>query len=128
MRKDRTMFAIILVMICVLAGAAGQICWKQGMSRIEKINGMDDLLQLKTVWEIFTNSYIIIGIILYATSVFLWLGAMSTLDVSFMYPLLSLGYVVTAILASVFINENITLLRWVGITLIVGGCILISRS
>ena len=128
MKDERAMFALILVLICVFAGAAGQIFWKTGMSGMDKINGMGDLLQLKTAWDIFTNRYIIIGIVLYAMSVFLWLGAMSTLDVSFMYPLLSLGYIVTAILAFIFIGEHVTLIRWAGITLVIAGCILITRS
>jgi drug/metabolite transporter (DMT)-like permease len=98
------------------------------MSNLGRINGIGDLLQVKTVWDIFTNKYIILGIILYAMSVFLWLGAMSTLDVSFMYPLLSLGYIVTAILALVFIGENITLLRWAGIVVIIAGCFMITKS
>ena|SRR5271157_391662 len=128
MQVEKAMFALTLVLICVLAGAAGQILWKEGMSGMGRINEMGDLLQLKTVWDIFTNKFIIFGIILYAISVFLWLGAMSTLDVSFMYPLLSLGYIVTAILAFVFIGENITLLRWAGIVVIIAGCFMITKS
>ena len=128
MQVEKAMFALTLVLICVLAGAAGQILWKEGMSNLGRINGIGDLLQVKTVWDIFTNKYIILGIILYAISVFLWLGAMSTLDVSFMYPLLSLGYIVTAILALVFIGENITLLRWAGIVVIIAGCFMITKS
>jgi drug/metabolite transporter (DMT)-like permease len=128
MQVEKAMFALTLVLICVLAGAAGQILWKEGMSNLGRINGIGDLLQVKTVWDIFTNKYILLGIILYAMSVFLWLGAMSTLDVSFMYPLLSLGYIVTAILAMVFIGENITLLRWAGIVVIIAGCFMITKS
>ena len=128
MKDEKAMFALVLVLICVLAGAAGQIFWKEGMSGMGKINGMGDLLQVKTVWDIFTNKYIILGIILYAISVFLWLGAMSTLDVSFMYPLLSLGYVITAIFAFAFIGENVTLLRWAGIVVIIAGCFMITKS
>ncbi|VVB63578.1 4-amino-4-deoxy-L-arabinose-phosphoundecaprenol flippase subunit ArnF [uncultured archaeon] len=128
MQVEKAMFALTLVLICVLAGAAGQIFWKEGMSNLGRINGIGDLLQVKTVWDIFTNKYIILGIFLYAISVFLWLGAMSTLDISFMYPLLSLGYIVTAILAFVFLSENITLLRWAGIVVIIAGCFMITKS
>jgi drug/metabolite transporter (DMT)-like permease len=128
MEDQKAMFALTLVLICILAGAAGQIFWKQGMSGMDKINGIKDLLQAETIIEIFTNKYILLGIFLYGMSVFLWLGAMSTLDVSFMYPLLSLGYVVTAILASIFIGENITVMRWAGIALVMAGCYLITRS
>jgi drug/metabolite transporter (DMT)-like permease len=126
MKEEKVMFALILVLVCVLAGAAGQIFWKVGMSEMSRINGIGDLLQLKTVWDIFTNKYILFGIFLYTVSVFLWLGAMSTLDVSFMYPLLSLGYVVTAILAFILIGENVTLIRWAGIALVLAGCFLIT--
>jgi len=128
MKGSKSMFALALVMICIICGATGQILWKQGMSNMNKINGIEDLLNLKTAWDIFTNKYIIIGLLLYAISVFLWLGAMSTLDVSYMYPLLSLGYILTAILAFVLIGENITLFRWAGIILIVSGCFLITRG
>lgn len=128
MGERKVMFALTLVIICIFAGAAGQIFWKQGMSSMDRIDGLNDLLQLKTILEVFANKYIILGIMLYAMSVFLWLGAMSTLDVSFMYPLLSLGYILTAILAFIFIGENITLLRWAGIALVVAGCFLITRS
>jgi multidrug transporter EmrE-like cation transporter len=128
MEDEKAMFALMLVLICVLAGAAGQIFWKEGMSGMDKINGMKDLIQVKTFWEIFTNKYILFGIFLYAISVFLWLGAMSTLDVSFMYPLLSLGYVVTAIMAVIYLGEIISLSRWTGIALVVIGCVLILRS
>jgi drug/metabolite transporter (DMT)-like permease len=128
MRDERALFALGLVLICILAGAFGQLLWKQGMSSLDKINGMGDLLKIETIYEIFTNRFILLGIILYAISVFLWLGAMSTLDVSYMYPLLSLGYVVTAVLAFVFIGENITLLRWAGIAFVVIGCFFITQS
>ncbi len=128
MRDEKVMFALMLVAVCILAGSAGQIFWKQGMSRIDKISDISDLLQVNTAWKIFTNTYIILGIILYAISVFLWLGAMSSLDVSYMYPLLSLGYVLTAVLSFVLIGENITLLRWTGIALILVGCFFITKS
>lgn len=128
MKDGYAMFAIVLVLICVFAGAFGQIIWKQGMSRMDKINSVDDLLSAKLILSILTNKYIIIGIALYGLSVVLWLAAMSTLDVSYMYPLLSLAYVVVAFFAVVFLGEVITLPRWIGIALVMIGCILIMRS
>lgn len=128
MRERKIMFALTLVLICVFAGAMGQICWKHGMTSMDKINEIDDLLQLETIFNIFTNKYIMLGLVLYGSAFILWLGAMSTLDISFMYPMLSLAYVITAILAFVFIGENITVVRWAGIALVVAGCFLIARS
>ena len=122
------MFALTLVLICIFAGAAGQICFKCGMSNIGKINNFDSLLNSKTIISIATNSYIILGTLLYGTAFILWLGALSTLDISYMYPLLSLGYVITVVFAFVFIRENISLLRWVGVLLIFAGSVIITKS
>ena len=114
------MFALTLVTICIFAGAIGQYCWKFAMSNMDEIDDMGNLLQFKVLYEIFTDKWVLLGLVLYAGSMVLWLGALSTLDVSLMYPLLSLGYVITAILAFVFLKETITMERWCGIFLVVG--------
>jgi drug/metabolite transporter (DMT)-like permease len=122
------MFAIGLVLICVVFGALGQVAMKSGMKQMPRINSISDLLDSKTVMAIFGNAYVMGGLILYMVSAFLWLGAMSTLDVSFMYPLLSLAYVVTAVFAIIYLGEIVTFSRWAGIALVVIGCVLILRS
>ena len=122
------MFALGLVMICIIFGAIGQISMKTGMTQIGEINDFGKFINLNTIFQIITNPYIFGGLLLYAISAFLWLGALSTLDVSYMYPLLSLAYVITAVLAFVFLKENITLFRWVGIALVVAGCFLIVKT
>jgi drug/metabolite transporter (DMT)-like permease len=127
-RKGLNMFAIGLVLICVVFGALGQVAMKSGMKQMPQINSISDLLDSKTVMEIFGNAYVMGGLVLYMVSAFLWLGALSTLDVSFMYPLLSLAYVVTAVFAIIYLGETVTLSRWAGIGLVVIGCILIVRS
>jgi drug/metabolite transporter (DMT)-like permease len=127
-RNGLNMFAIGLVLICVVFGALGQVAMKSGMKQMPRINSISDLLDSKTVMAIFGNAYVMGGLILYMVSAFLWLGAMSTLDVSFMYPLLSLAYVVTAVFAIIYLGEIVTFSRWAGIALVVIGCVLILRS
>ena len=127
-KKGINMFAIGLLVVCILFGAFGQIFMKAGMNQLDKIDDMAQLLDPDTAMSILKNKYVIGGLLLYAISAFLWLGALSTLDVSFMYPMLSLAYVITAILAFVSLGENITVVRWAGIVLVVAGCFLIARS
>jgi drug/metabolite transporter (DMT)-like permease len=109
-------------------GAFGQVILKKGMSSIDEINSIEEFLKFKMILSILSNKYIILGILLYGLSMILWLAAMSTLDVSYMYPMLSLAYIVTAFMAVVFLGEVITVSRWVGISLVVIGCILIAKS
>ena len=122
------MFALILVFICVIGASIGQIAMKQGMNQVGEIGGIRQLLNFRTLLEIFTNKYVLCGLVCYGAISILWLGALSTLNVSFMYPLLSLAYVVTAVVALVFLKESITLWQWAGILLVVGGCLLITRT
>ena len=121
------MFALSLVMVCVILAAFGQIAMKHGMNDVGK-EGMSKLTSIKGLFNIFTNKYVFVGCLLYAFGLVLWLFALSMLDVSLMYPLISIGYVLTAVLAFVFLKENITTLRWAGIALVVIGSIMIIRT
>jgi len=44
------------------------------------------------------------------------------------YPLLSIGYIITAIMGYYFLGENVNLTRIAGIALICFGIVVISRS
>ena len=126
-RKRTTMFAIILIVICIIGAAVGQIALKSGMGQIGEISSIRQLLNIGTLIRIFTNVRILAGLLCYGIATILWLGAMSTLNISFMYPLLSLSYVITALIALIFLRENVTLYHWIGIIMVVGGCLLIVR-
>ena len=63
----------------------------------------------------------------YGLSVGVWIVGLSRVPVSQAYPVLSLGYIVTALLAWATLGESITLARWAGIGLIIAGVLLISR-
>jgi multidrug transporter EmrE-like cation transporter len=64
----------------------------------------------------------------YGMSVMVWIVGLSRLPVSQAYPVLSVGYIITALLAWITLHESITLTRWAGIGLIIAGVLLISRS
>ncbi len=121
-------FALTLVLICVFLSAIVQVTMKDGMGQVGERTTASQLFNLDTLFRMFTNPYVLTGILLYGIAVILWLGAMSTLNISFMYPLGSLAYIVTAMIAFIFLKEDITLLRWAGILLVVGGSFLITRT
>lgn len=121
-------FALTLVLICVFLSAMGQITMKNGMNQLGEISSAGQLFNVGTLFHMFTNPYVLGGTCLYVVSLLLWLGAMSTLDISLMYPLASLAYVIVAIIAFIFLKEDITLLRWMGIFMVMGGCFLITRT
>ena len=117
--KNNTM--LLLVFISVFLAAIGQIAMKKGMDGVD-INYFFELT------KILTRNYVWLGLSLYGISTVFWLVALARFDLSYMYPLISLGYILTAGFAYVFLHENISLLRWCGILLVIGGVILIIRS
>ena len=68
------------------------------------------------------------GMICYATSLCVWLAALSKAPVSTAYPMLSLGYVAVAAVSVLWLGETMNLGKMAGIGLICAGVVLMSRS
>jgi len=60
--------------------------------------------------------------------VVVWIMALSRVEVSIAYPLLSIGYVVNAIAAYYLFGEAVTPMRLTGIAIIIVGVWIVARS
>jgi multidrug transporter EmrE-like cation transporter len=114
-----------LIIISILLNAVGQLFLKGGTEKVGVIH-LDNVLSL--LWDIVFNPMILTGIICYTVSLGLWIMALSRVEVSFAYPMLSLGYVVTAIAAYFLFDEPLSLMRMAGIAVIIVGVYMISRT
>jgi len=119
--------SIVYILIMVTIIAVAQTLIKTGMNKIT-ITNLISIINVSTIISIITNAYVIAGIILYAGTLVMLLGVMSKEDVSFVYPLLSIGYILTAIFATIFLHESVSIIRWEGIFLIFLGSFFIGRS
>jgi multidrug transporter EmrE-like cation transporter len=61
-------------------------------------------------------------------SVGIWIVALSRVDVMVAYPMLSIGYVVNALIAWQLFGEALTPTRIAGIAIIILGVVVISRG
>ena len=127
-KRSTMAFSIILVIICIIGAGLGQILLKIGMNHFGSVTSFSDFFQVQTLFKIITNPHILSAFIVYVLIVTLWLGAMSNLNVSFLFPLSSLAYLVTAFAAWLLLKETISAIHWAGICLIIGGCALIALS
>ena len=116
-----------LIIFGVMLNAAAQLALKQGMRQI----GYFDF-GLRNCGRIFfavaASPYILAGLGCYIVSVVVWLLVLSRVEVSYAYPLLSIGYIVTAFAGRLFFHEAIGVTRWAGIIVICVGVWLITRS
>lgn len=117
---------VILVLVPVLIGVVGQLFLKKGMLQIGEFSLKSGLVA-KFI-EIFMNPSVLLGFFFYFLSSILWLIVLSRIELSFAYPLLSVGYILVLIASWYFFNENVTLIRWSGVIVICLGVYLISRS
>ena len=117
-------FAMILM--CVLIGTAGQLLLKYGMDKIgEFAFTMQNIGPIAL--KIIANPFIVGGVFCYASSLIVWLLILSRAQVSYAYPMLSLGYVITAISAYYLFGEDLSPARIIGILLIISGVLLIAK-
>ena len=58
----------------------------------------------------------------------LWLGGLQKLDLSYAYPLVSVGYVLVTLLSAVVVHERVDGRRWLAVGVISLGVILIAGS
>ena len=116
-----------LIVFGVLLNASAQLAIKQGMRNI----GFFDF-RLENCVPVFlaaaVSPYIIAGLTCYVISVVVWMLVLSRVEVSFAYPLLSIGYIVTATAGWLLFNESMNLTRWAGILVICLGVWLITRT
>ncbi|MET4578640.1 SMR family transporter [Ottowia thiooxydans] len=118
-------FALILV--GVLLNAAAQLLLKAGVRQIGEFN-FSPANVLPVGWQLATNLPIIGGLACYVVSVVVWILALSRVEVSVAYPMLSIGYVVNAGLAWWLFGEAVGPQRLIGIAVIIIGVILVARS
>jgi drug/metabolite transporter (DMT)-like permease len=116
-----------LILLDVVLNVTGQLSLKYGMTRIGNF-----ALSLPTLPPVFlkaaTNVYVLFGLLCYGLGFMVWLVVLSKAEVSYAYPLISLGYVFTALLARAMFGEAVGATRMVGIFVTCLGVFLIARS
>jgi multidrug transporter EmrE-like cation transporter len=116
---------VLNVMVPVFIGVCGQIFLKLGMSAVGP-------LKTQPVWQYFFKAFlnwqVLCGFSLYFLSSLFWMLVLSKEDLSFAYPLLSVGYVLILLFSFLIFKEHVSFVRWFGVLVIIFGVILISRS
>ena len=82
----------------------------------------------QSVWSVLSNPLFWIGLGLEAGFFVCLLILMASSPVSFVWPLTSLGFVLTTLAAYFLLGEHVSTLRWAGVILIVIGAALVSWS
>ena len=116
-----------LVLVGVLLNAMAQLLLKAGANRVGPLD-----LHVGALTQAFgqfaVSTPVIGGLACYVVSVAVWIVALTRIEVSVAYPLLSIGYVVNALAAWMLFGEHLTAERIGGIALICAGVYFLVRS
>jgi multidrug transporter EmrE-like cation transporter len=116
-----------LILLGVLLNAGAQLLLKAGMNQIGHFDfSIANMVPIGL--RVAATPPIIVGLVAYVFSVVVWLLVLSRVQVSYAYPMLSIGYVVNAVAAYYLFGEDLSLIRITGIVVIIAGVYLISRT
>ena len=112
--------------LAAIAGVLGDLFLSKGMKDIGDVSA----LNANTIWpfilKVMSCPKIWIGTTCLATFFFIWLSVLSWAQLSFALPLQALTFILTPMLAQIYLGEQTHLLRWIGTLLISIGVILVS--
>ena len=109
------LWAALLVLFTTLLTSSAQILYKIGSATLSF-----DIIGL------FTNYYLIGGILLYAVGGTLMILSFRGGEVSVLYPIIATSYIWVSGLSIFFLNESMNAFKWFGVVSIIFGIILIG--
>jgi drug/metabolite transporter (DMT)-like permease len=112
----------------VLLNAVAQLLLKAGTNALGGAIHLTAENWFQTGIKVATQLPILGGLACYAISLVVWIIGLSRTDVTIAYPMLSLGYVVSAVGAYLFLGEPISPQRLLAIGVILVGVYLITRT
>jgi drug/metabolite transporter (DMT)-like permease len=117
-----------ILMVALVLESAGLALLSRGLRQIGEPASYAPMELLRLAGRGVTNSNILSGVALEAVFFGLFLLLMSQKDVTVVLPLTSLGFLLTTLIAKYFLHEEVSVVRWLGIGLIVCGSGLVNWS
>ena len=117
------MYQILILMTIQTAFlSVGQVLLKLAMNALPSFSwSMNYLKSMLTNWWLLGSGAS------FGIAIFMWLYILKHFPLSQVYPLTAISYIFGVIAAKVILGETVPLIRWIGVILIVIGCILIMK-
>jgi multidrug transporter EmrE-like cation transporter len=120
----------LLIFISVCLSAVSQVILRHGMTQPDIAAALSGSTSpLSAILTVAKSPFVIGGLACYGFGAVLWLIVLSKIPVSFAYPFVSLGIVLTSLAGVIVLRETISITACFGIALIVAGiiCVAVGR-
>ncbi|GIP39733.1 membrane protein [Paenibacillus sp. J31TS4] len=115
------MIALLIVLANVVLLVTGQLLWKVTLNKYP-LKSWDSIL------TILLQPSMIAGCVLFVLATLIWFYALSRYDLSRVYPLQSMAYVLGAVGGVLFFKETITMTQWLGMVIILVGVVVFAKA
>lgn len=119
---------ILLVLLSEAITVIGQILFKKSTNNIGTYNLRVGADRIRFLSEIMAKPSLWLGVLAMVAGLIVWLLAIAQRDLSLVFPIGSLQYILILILAHKFLGEKIDKMKLVGTLLVMAGIVLMSVS
>jgi len=119
---------IIILIVALIFEAVGVVLLSQGLQEIGDVGKITPAAIKRVVLQGATNRNILLGVLFEAIFFGALLVLLAKADVSLIWPLTSIGFVLTTAAAKFIRHEEVSSLRWNGVVLIMIGAALVGWS
>ena len=116
--------SLFLIVLTVIINTTGQFMVKTGINRV----GTVSLTDFHSVLRALSSALVLGGFVVYFISAIVWISILSKSELSWAFPILSLSYVLTALLSPVLLNESFSAQRLIGTLVICLGVFLVYKT
>jgi uncharacterized membrane protein len=112
---------VAILLIALVFEAVGVVFLSRGLKEIPSMKEVSVMEVVHVVKNGACNGRIWLGMLFESMFFFALLYMLSQRDVSLVWPLTSLGFVITTLAARLYLHEEVSFIRWAGVALIVLG-------
>ena len=117
-----------LILLSVTLSATAQTTLKLGMSSPFVQQAIASASAFSIFNSILTNGFVMGGLTLYFASAAVWLFVLAKVEVSFAYPFVGLGFILTMLLAYLINGEALSVAKIIGTLCIAIGIAFIAQG
>lgn len=110
----------------IILASSGHLLIKAGLNGAGPVQSHAGLAQ--QFWHFLSQPAVFWGLVVYGTGTLMWAFALSKTEVSYLFPMTSLNYVLVTLGGKFLFGEVVPLGRWMGILVVVLGVVLMHRS
>jgi uncharacterized membrane protein len=119
---------LVILIFALCVEAVGVVFLSKGLKQIGEVQSVSAREIGRIIAKGAANPSVLLGVALEAAFFGALLYLLSQRDVSLIWPLTALGFLITALAAKLILKEEVSAMRWAGILLIVIGASLVSYS